>query len=285
MTNRIKQFAHSFFGAVTSHKAFAIAAFFAVILTTWIGVQAMRNDNEQDAQDKGANRTIAVEERSWPKGVLELVEVVNAQSQDFPKGLELKVKNISDKPIYFCLIAVSMPEAKNFIGVPAGIMVRYGDRRLASFTAELTAEDAPIMPKEVMSLTEPLDQLWHWFEKLEPEAKKQMMEIGFKHIEIVPQLVNFGDGTGFATSKPYPRRLISLLPRDGNGNILPVPMDSPCPGGGGSCVNGTLNTTATYCFESCQNYEITVNSSSPCVTRTQIFDGCCYQNSTSTGCA
>ena len=45
-------------------------------------------------------RTYEIDQRTFPRGVIEIQEVLNLQSTHFPADLEIKVKNISGRPVF-----------------------------------------------------------------------------------------------------------------------------------------------------------------------------------------
>ncbi|MBS1788301.1 MAG: hypothetical protein JST85_11290 [Acidobacteria bacterium] len=139
------------------------------------------------------DREYEIYQPNWPVGALELVEVKNLQSESFPQDFEIEVKNIGTKPIY---------------GIYFGLGVRglgtdmyYGDGKLGAVSALASPTDIPIKVGETGIL------------KLSANAAKgfqagiEKLPFADTHkILIIPQVVNFGDGTGYICNSPYPAK-------------------------------------------------------------------------------
>ena len=140
-------------------------------------------------------REYEIIQRNLPVGVLELVEVKNLQSASFPDDFEVVVKNVGNKPIYGIYFALIFKRP--------GILwhLLYGDEKFRDKSKLAVSTDMPINVGETGSL------------KLTPsqvEVFKLCIEKGHftnfdtKKLLILPQTVNFGDGTGYEINHPYP---------------------------------------------------------------------------------
>jgi hypothetical protein len=129
------------------------------------------------------------------------VKVKNEQSlkdlknKSWARELELEVKNIGSKPIYYIHAEVVMPEIN--VGGELVFMMAYGRKELASPDELVGPNDVPILPGESVTLKIPEDQL-RGYEKLRDEEKKWDDP---KRIEIEVNAVKFGDGTSLMGKK------------------------------------------------------------------------------------
>ncbi|HEX8999379.1 MAG TPA: hypothetical protein VGB07_05735 [Blastocatellia bacterium] len=157
-------------------------------------------------------RTYTVIEQNNPNGVFEIKKVNNLQSASFPEDLEVEVKNISNKPIYFIYIAVTLPETG---APPLGFHLEYGRREISnselaqqrgdsSLTVLPEEKDVPILPGEsaFLRVKPPFRQ------DMVPRFKDNDAEYAWatRRAIMAFQRLSFGDGTGYVTSHPYPVR-------------------------------------------------------------------------------
>jgi hypothetical protein len=126
-------------------------------------------------------------------------EVRNLQKEkDWFDDLEIVVRNISDKPIYFIAGDVEFPNIPPPANAPKGARIayplQYGRNELGDVSELASPEDVPIKPGETHSFTiakgfgiglENMKKRMN----LPPEATKKII------IEF--QVISFGDGTGF----------------------------------------------------------------------------------------
>jgi len=118
------------------------------------------------------------------------------------RDLEIEVRNISPKPIYFIDLHVRFPDVDMDRG-KLRFPLRYGRIELAKFDAPLTPDDVPIMPGGTHVFKVPASMSVRGFEVLMSERK--IPESATKKIELIFQLINFGDGTGYDSGIPVPR--------------------------------------------------------------------------------
>ena len=118
---------------------------------------------------------------------LAVSEVRNLQNQHWWQDLEIEVKNISNKPIYYIRFGVSLPDSVGFNGNSWGIFMRYGRPALVSLKERLEAEDIPLKPGEVHVFKIP-EIVWLTFsQRTEAESRRVLLRI---------DTINFGNGTG-----------------------------------------------------------------------------------------
>jgi hypothetical protein len=116
------------------------------------------------------------------------------------RDLEIEVKNTGNKPIYFLVLVLDLPETKDRDGNLIGWDLHYGRTDLISITAPLKPEDIPIRPGETYVFTV-AERFVKGFERIVREDGV----VQPKKVRAIFQFVNFGDGTGFSgTGNPLP---------------------------------------------------------------------------------
>ncbi len=208
-------------------------------------------------------REITIVEKLFPAGAIEIVKIHNSQSESFPKDFKIEIKNVSKKPIYYVNFSGRLPKTKPlYDGLGVGFHIFYGNSRLITNRTLAGPEDVPILPGETGMMTiqsSSADSLYKVLMKT-----GQLIELTSK-VVLVPQFVNFGDGSGYQWEKPY-----------GEVKEISSNLWDDCGGGiGGSCAKwqtreltsgcGLENCSVYYnfsnvggesCSEVCQNYEI-----------------------------
>jgi len=179
------------------------------LVTTFATAQALRHFGDASiSTSQIPERTLTVSEADWPKDVVKIVEINGLQAADFPKGFEIKLKNISDRPIFYYRLAALFTESGKVLGVKTGAMLElsYGNSKFVSLSqAQSPAqEDSSIKAGETITLSVNAEQTKHFFTGLDPIVRRKFMEEGLSRIHIVSQIVNFGDGTGYIGNSAYP---------------------------------------------------------------------------------
>ncbi|MDQ1636854.1 MAG: hypothetical protein QOF62_193 [Pyrinomonadaceae bacterium] len=123
------------------------------------------------------------------------VKVKNLQSKTWHKDLEIEVKNISDKPIYFILAYLIFPDDKVADG-EVGIPLTFGKRENIQIIQIAEPGDPHIEPGEVYAFTipEPFRTNFEGRHKRYPNLDKNLL-LRFA-------VISFGDGTGFEVGEP-----------------------------------------------------------------------------------
>lgn len=171
----------------------------ALVLALAFGV-AQRNQiaSGHEAQER------KLEQRLFGN-VLELVKAENLEAANFPHGLQLEVKNISAKPIYYIRFQLVLPQIKEQVGTPNdyAFPLSYGNARLGTSQGKVTELDKPLMPGETTTITvgEKLAQGVHNF-MAQHSLSAQMC---LSQIVLRCNFVNFGDGTSYAGVEANPR--------------------------------------------------------------------------------
>lgn len=123
------------------------------------------------------------------------VKVKNLNKKRWAHDIEVEVTNTSDKPIYFLLFYLSLPEVKSSSDIEIAFQLRFGRIELIKFETPLEPSDAAIKPGEVYTFKIPETYAKGWDNLKVKENKREP-----KKIRLIFQLLNFGDGTGYADS-------------------------------------------------------------------------------------
>ena len=138
----------------------------------------------------------------------------NIDSPEFPKKFQVKIKNLTSKPIYHISINVHLPETEPLMLAPGGIWfeLRFGHPKLVQNSLrleDLTESDrkehppTPLEPGKSL-LLEIDDRVAEWLrEKIETTFGGDNPVT--KNLLLTVQVINFGDGTGYLIGRPYPR--------------------------------------------------------------------------------
>ena len=119
-------------------------------------------------------------------------KVRNLQSDEWHKDLELEVKNISGKPIYFMLAYLIFPDQPAPPSGKAGIRLMYGDpKRNGHIDRYSDPEDEHIAPGETYVFTIPE------IDRKGLAARHKKFPEGNNNFVLEFAIINFGDRTGF----------------------------------------------------------------------------------------
>ena len=146
-------------------------------------------------------------DKDFPEGAIEVIKVNNLNSTDFLEEMEIEVKNLSDKPIYYILVFGLLPKSKGLTGRLYALRLEYGDHRLISFQARPGENDKPILPGQSAILKVEKSMVSGYKEFLN-KGSISIESLG--DIEFFFQTITFGDGTGFIGRDRYPRANISF---------------------------------------------------------------------------
>jgi len=126
---------------------------------------------------------------------LQIVEVNNLQNDSFLSDMEIHLKNVSDKPIYYIRLGVNLPAVKEYSGgKDFGIFLRYGRPELIDFKEKPTDNDRPLMPGEmyVFKVPETLSSGFESYARNKKVPTSATLTVRFRI-----DTVSFGDGSGF----------------------------------------------------------------------------------------
>jgi hypothetical protein len=127
------------------------------------------------------------------------VKVKNLNKKRWAHDLEIEVKNVSDKPIYFMYLHIILPEVKASNGLHIGFPMTYGRMPLIMFSTPIESTDVPIQPGEIHVFKIRESSAKGWDALREKENKREP-----KRIRLIFQTINFGDGTGYADAGGTP---------------------------------------------------------------------------------
>lgn len=125
--------------------------------------------------------------------------VRNLQNGQWWRDLEVEVKNVSDKPIYYIRFGVSLPETGAAGGFGLwGVFLRYGRPALVDIRLRAEAGDVPLKPGESHVFKIPEGGQATFSGQPEAVTRRVLLRV---------DTVNFGDGTGVvAGGVPVSRR-------------------------------------------------------------------------------
>ncbi len=145
-------------------------------------------------------------ERTFPD-VIEIVEVKNLQAADFPLSMEIVFKNLSARNVYGLSLWIRFPDT-NVQGGRLSSLAFYGVERLLYEENNRAKPDASfIAPGEKGIVKMERDSALGLIKAIEtgrlPLAETYKLEIMF-------QMLDFGDGTGYVLNRPYPPKISEL---------------------------------------------------------------------------
>jgi hypothetical protein len=150
--------------------------------------------------ESGRFSRAAAQEREYEVGAYKdlpvtIQELKNLQAEEdrWFRDLQVVVKNVSDKPIYFISMHVVFPEMKPPGGSSRiGFNLSYGRPELGDITVLRGTNDVPIKPGDTYVFTIPS------FRAEAYESMKKRRGIVFtKRIQFLFAAISFGDRTGF----------------------------------------------------------------------------------------
>lgn len=163
------------------------AALIAVI--TWQGVSALPQDGE-------AKRELSVLEAGWPSKILTLEKITGVNAKNFPDGFSIKVKNISDRHIYYLNISVRLPNSGPYLnGRPGSIGLHWGDPMLTKPNERASTNHESIAPGESRVLALSQDHINHFFDQA--TNRSEFLSQGTSKLVVTFQRLSFGDGIYF----------------------------------------------------------------------------------------
>jgi hypothetical protein len=150
------------------------------------GIYALGQEPLQDS----ASQDRKIKAREFPDMPVVVVAIRNGESETWWKDLEIEVKNISSKPIYFVRAYLVFPDEKQSSG-ESGIRLTWGDAaKLDSRTyAGPKAERVEPGKNFVLTIPEMFRKGLKAKQRLRPEVTKNLV------LEFTK--IYFGDGTGF----------------------------------------------------------------------------------------
>jgi len=123
-------------------------------------------------------------------------------NENWARDFEIEVKNIGEKPIYFLLFALGVPDAKIADSYQLFTIV-YGRVALSDLNNRPTSDDVPIRPGETKVLKIEDEGVRGWDEA----RARGLVPRRIRGAKLLFQDLKFGDGTGFegGTGAPRPK--------------------------------------------------------------------------------
>ena len=120
---------------------------------------------------------------------LAVAEVRNLHNAQWWRDLEIEVKNISDKPIYFIRLGVLLPDTTNSPNGLGGwgVSLRYGRPALIDIARHTESDDVPLKPGESYVFKIPENVQGTFSKRPEALTRRVLFRI---------DTINYGDGTG-----------------------------------------------------------------------------------------
>jgi hypothetical protein len=149
------------------------------------------------AQDKEKRELKTREFKDMP---LKIHVVRNVESETWYKDLQIEVKNISAKPIYFIFANLDFPDHKTREGRDTGIFLTFGDLKYVDIAVLAASQDPHIDPGQTYVFTIP-EKMAKGLAIQHERASHEFKKLDF-HIDII----SFGDRTGFEIGHPIDLR-------------------------------------------------------------------------------
>src|SRR5438552_17991804 len=138
---------------------------------------------------EGSQRERTFKTREFKDMPLAIRQVRNLQSDTWHKDLEIEVKNISNKPIYFMLAYLVFPDVPVPGNGESGIPMPFGERKYLDISTIADQRDPHVDPGKTVVLRIPT-KLQRGLQ-VKHERSPELM----KKLEFEISVVSFGDGT------------------------------------------------------------------------------------------
>jgi hypothetical protein len=132
------------------------------------------------------------------------VELLNLESANFPRDFEIRVTNLTKKPIYRLYLKSLFPETKQVTGATTGIHYEFGPSRLTDLAELSKATDVSLEPGASVVLSSNADRIedfMKYFNALSFNPSEKITKV-----ILSVQVVSFGDGTGYIAGDASPAK-------------------------------------------------------------------------------
>ena len=126
-------------------------------------------------------------------------DIRNVQSENWFRDLEIEVKNVSKKPVYFIALHLQFPDIPAN-GGKTGFTMTYGSPRLGTIRNLAGTGDPSLKPGETYVFKVPEPRV-RGFENM--KKRMNIPEAATKNILVQFDTIGFGDGTGFVLGSRY----------------------------------------------------------------------------------
>ncbi len=176
-----------------NYKRLRLSLPIVLTLSITLATAAVRGGASRGFQDGSEKRTFKT--REFKDMPLAIHQVRNLQSDTWHKDLEIEVKNVSSKPIYFMLAYLQFPD----VPVPAdgvyGIALEFGMRRNIDYRKNADPQDPRLNPGDKFTFTIPENMRKGL--RVQHERSPELM----KKLDLHFSVISFGDGTGFVAER------------------------------------------------------------------------------------
>jgi hypothetical protein len=186
----------------------------------------------QEPQDKQKGKGRALSYLHEPPEVIEIVKVSGYKSDNWLEDFEIQLKNKSDKPIYYIMVALEVPEMKYSDDFRVMFLMEFGEYELMDRNKRpKDLEKSPhLNPDETITLKISENQRTFFKNRV-----KQRLQEGSLFTDQVTELImsintiRFADGTGYHGQRKLENGKVSQKISSDNGRASPASPDSaPC---------------------------------------------------------
>src|SRR5258707_6286948 len=226
---------------------------------------------EEIAASQEGQRERKFKNREFKDIPLAVTKVSNLQSDTWYKDLEIEVKNISNKPIYFILAYLGFPDIPEPADDEYGIALEFGKRGNIDYTKDADPHDPHLNPGDKFTFTIP--------EKMKEGLRAQNEDTPelMKKLDLHISVVSFGDGTGIVAERLSERKRSHSDVKKNHYSGRPgksASTEPPPQDGCGSCSRYVMEDQPTViCYyangDECPSNLATTSPERPCTRKRQ----------------
>ena len=187
----------------------------ALIVIALAGVIPFMTSAQSPEAQAPHERTITQKHFAHMPVAIKEVRNLNKEGDEWFRDLEIEVKNVSDKPIYFISIIIEFPDISAPSPQPradgivplrsvTGFVLTYGNSKLIDLSQRASADDPALQPGDTYVFRIPEARSLGF-----ANMKKRgiITDEATKNIELHLERVSFGDGTGYSYGRKrvYPQ--------------------------------------------------------------------------------
>ena len=184
-------------------------------LAALIGIAYLtERNNGIQASGIAQGRVYRVREGHALDKVIKFEDIYNIDSPEFPKGFQIKIKNLTNKPIYHISINLHLPETGPFrLQGDIWFPLIFGHPNLVQSSLRLQDLTQDDLEKYPVTSLEPGKTILLGLDDRNAEYAHKIIETEFgadnpvtKNLDLTVQVINFGDGTGYICGRRYSDR-------------------------------------------------------------------------------
>lgn len=153
---------------------------------------------------------------------IKILAIRNIDASDWYNKIEFELQNVSNKPIYFLLIWLTLQDTLGPSGLPVAFTVCYGDMRFYSLDELPGENDEPIKAGEKVIL-----RISEKERKGAVELLGRGVSLDVERIDMSVNMINFGDGTGYVGGARSTKRKKNNQPSRNSGSGRETRINSP----------------------------------------------------------